>query len=275
MISAVLVIVNLIVSYKGLKDYSFLQRYSLNVPQLLLTRDYKRIFTSGFLHASWTHFIFNMIALYSFGTIAEDAFGPGIFLTIYIVSLICGNLYAIIIHRNKPSYNAIGASGAVSGIIFACIALFPDMRMGLMFIPGISIPAWIFGLLYIAYTIFGIRAQHDNIGHDAHLSGGIAGMILAISVYPEALSFNTLPILVILVPSLIFIYLSATRPAFMLANNPFEKPEGFVTIEDRYNATKRLREKELDQLLDKISVHGMDSLSKKEKERLEELSKVK
>lgn len=274
MIVLALIVINIVISYKGFRDYAFFRRYSFDISQVRLRREYIRFVSSGFLHSGWMHLIFNMAALYSFGDILEKSVGGGRFLLLYFSSLILGNLLSWFINRNKPSYTAIGASGAVSGIVFATIALYPDMHMGLLFIP-ISLPAWIFGLLYVLYCMVGIRGQRDNIGHDAHLGGGISGLLLLLAMYPHVITYNYFPILAILIPSLIFLYLIFTRPDFLLVNNPFGKKEDGYTIEDRYNASKRLKERELDRLLDKISTHGINSLTKKEKDRLEELSRVK
>jgi membrane associated rhomboid family serine protease len=273
-ISLALVIINILVSWKGFRDPSFFHRYSFNIPQLRLHQDYKRFFTSGFLHSGWMHLIFNMVALYSFGGIVENAMGEIKFICLYFSSLLFGNLLSLFVNRNKSNYTAIGASGAISGVVFAGIAMFPDMKMGLLFIP-IHLPGWMFGLLYVLYCMFGIRGQNDNIGHEAHLGGGISGLILTVAMYPRIISYNYFPILLILIPSLVFLYLVFTRPAFLLLDRPFAKNDNVFTIEDRYNSSRRSKEMELDRLLDKISTQGINSLSKKEKERLEELSKVK
>jgi membrane associated rhomboid family serine protease len=273
-ISLALILVTIVVSYKGFKDYSFFQRYAFNLSQVRLYRDYKRFVTSGFLHSGWMHLIFNMVAFYSFGGILESTIGPAKFLTIYFSSLLLGNLLSLFINRHKSNYVSIGASGAVCGVVFAAIAIFPDTQMGLLFIP-LRLPGWLFGLLYVLYCMFGIRAQRDNIGHDAHLGGGITGLILAVAMNPGVLSQNFFPILLILIPSVVFLFLVLTRPEFLILEKPFSKHDGSFTMEDRYNSSKRMKEQELDRLLDKISTNGIASLTKKEKERLEELSKVK
>ena len=273
-ISLALILINIVVSYKGFKDYNFFQRYAFDISQVRLYRDYKRFLTSGFLHSGWMHLIFNMVAFYSFGGILESSIGPVKFLTIYFASLLLGNILSLFINRHKSNYVSIGASGAISGVVFAAIALFPDMQMGLLFIP-LRLPGWLFGLLYIMYCMFGIRAQGDNIGYDAHLGGGITGLILAVAMHPSVLTQNYFPILLILIPSVVFLFLVLTRPGFLLLEKPFAKNDNTFTMEDRYNSSKRMKEQELDRLLDKISTNGIGSLTKKEKERLEELSKVK
>jgi len=271
-ISIIIIIANLIVSYKGFSDRNFYARYSFEVEKILIYKDYKRLITSGFLHVNWMHLIFNMLALYFFSGSLESYIGPVYYLIIYFSSLIGGDLLSLFIHKNQGDYGSVGASGAISGIIFASIALFPGMRIGMLFLP-ISLPAWLFGLLYILYSIYGIRSKRDNIGHDSHLGGGVIGMLIAIILYPSSLADNLLPILLIFVPAAVFIYIIITRPGFLLIDNYFFKKHNFYSVDHKYNYEKRQQQNELDDLLDKINKRGYNSLSSKEKERLKELSR--
>ena len=271
-ISIIIIIANLIVSYKGFSDRNFYARYSFEVEKILIYKDYKRLITSGFLHVNWMHLIFNMLALYFFSGSLESYIGPVYYLIIYFSSLIGGELLSLFIHKNQGDYGSVGASGAISGIIFASIALFPGMRIGMLFLP-ISLPAWLFGLLYILYSIYGIRSKRDNIGHDSHLGGGVIGMLIAIILYPSSLADNLLPILLIFVPAAVFIYIIITRPGFLLIDNYFFKNHNFYSVDHKYNYEKRQQQNELDDLLDKINKRGYNSLSSKEKERLKELSR--
>ncbi len=267
-----LIVVNALVTYKGLKEVVFLNTFSFNVDKILINKDYKRIITAGFLHVDWMHFSFNIITLYFFGSYLETYLNPFLFLTLYTISLVGGNLFALYIHRNHSDYSAIGASGAISGLVFASIALFPEMKIGLILFP-ISFPAWLYGIAYVLYSIYGIQSQKDNIAHEAHLGGGIAGLLFAIVIKPMVLTTNYIPILLIIIPTLIFLFLLIKKPHFLIVSNPFSRSKGFLTIEDKYNATKVSKEKELNAILDKINKKGYDKLSKKDKERLEQLSK--
>jgi hypothetical protein len=190
---------------------------------------------------------------------------------IYFASLIGGNLLALFIHRGHPEYAAVGASGAISGIIFAAIALFPGMRLGLLLLP-FSMPAWLFGLLYVLYSIYGIRSKSDNIGHEAHLGGGLVGLALSVILYPEALTANTLPIVLIAIPSGVFLFVIITRPEFLIINSFASRRKRNYTVEDRYNTQKVSKEQELNRLLDKIHKKGIGSLTAEEKQRLKDLS---
>lgn len=134
-LTLVLLIANGLITYKGLNDIIFIDKYVFNVDQILVNKDYKRLITSGFLHADWMHFAFNMITLYLFSQSLEAYVGIPVFLILYFGSLIGGNLFALYIHRNHPDYTAIGASGAVSGLVFASIGLFPGMEIGFILLP--------------------------------------------------------------------------------------------------------------------------------------------
>ena len=271
-ITLLLIITNGIVTYKGLKDFIFFDKFLFNVDHILVDKDYKRIITSGFLHANWTHFGFNMITLYLFSKNLESYIGILAFLVLYFISLIGGNLLALYIHRNHPDYSAIGASGAVSGLVFASIGLFPGMKIGFILLP-IYIPAWLYGIAYVLFSIYGIKSMKDNIGHEAHLGGGIVGLLIAIGINPSIIQTNYFPIILILIPSLFFLYLVIKKPHFLILQNPFSKPKNIITIDDKYNSNKVSKQNELDRILDKINKKGYDKLSKKEKDTLNELSK--
>ena len=271
-ISFIFIIVNGLVTYKGLKDFLFFNKFLFNVDKILVNKEYKRLVTSGFLHVDWTHFIFNMITLYLFGENLEISIGILVFFILYFGSLIGGNLFALYINKNHSDYSAVGASGAVSGLVFASIGLFPDMKIGFLLLP-INIPAWLFGLGYVLYSIYGIKSKKDNIGHEAHLGGGVIGLLIAISINPSIIHTNYFPIILILLPSLLFLFLIIKKPYFLLVDNPFSKSKRNYTIEDKYNSKKVENQIELDKILDKINKKGYDNLTKKEKERLSELSK--
>ena len=266
----VLFLVTFVFSYKGLKSLSALGKWEFSIERIVLYKEYQRLITSGFVHANWTHLIFNLLALYCFAGI-EAITGPLYFGLIYLCSLLGGNLLSLFLHRHDSGYAAVGASGAISGIIFFNIAVFPESNIGLFFLP-LAIPGWIFGVLYIIYCIYGIRGRIGNIGHDAHLGGGMVGIMAAAILYPAAIANNIWVIMLMTVPFLVFMYLLLTKPAFMFVDKPFREAQGVLTVEDKYNSTKVDRERELNRLLDKISRNGYHSLSKKERKNLDDLS---
>jgi membrane associated rhomboid family serine protease len=268
----ILIIINVAFSYKGFTNGLFFDGYKFEVDKILINKDYKRLVTSGFLHVSWTHLIFNMISLYAFSGLLETQIGGGKFLLVYFASLIGGDLLSLFVHKNHGDYNAVGASGAVSGIIFASIALFPGMGVGFFGLP-FSIPSWLYGILYILYSIYGIQSSKDNIGHDAHLGGALVGMTVALLIQPAAFLENYLTILVIAVPTIVFIYLIITRPQILLVDNfYFKTHKNYYSVDHKYNEEKVTKQKEIDKILDKINKKGIESLNSKEKEILKQFS---
>ena len=272
-IGLILILINIACSYKGFTNDTFFEGYKFEVDRILVNKDFKRLVTSGFLHVSWTHLIFNMLSLYAFSELIETNLGGVKFLIIYFVSLIGGNLLTLFVHRNHGDYNAVGASGAVCGIIFASIALFPGMGIGFFGLP-FSIPSWLYGILYVLYSIYGIKSKKDNIGHEAHLGGALIGMTVALIIVPTAFLENYLTILIIVVPTTTFIYLIITKPQVLLVDNfYFKTHKNHYSIDHKYNEEKRNSQNEIDKILDKISKKGIESLSKKENEKLNKYSK--
>ena len=272
-ISFILILANVIVSYRGFKDSLFYNKYKFRVDAVRLYKEYHRLVTSGFLHVNWMHLVFNMLALFFFSGSLEQYLGPVRFLIIYFLSLIGGDLLSLFIHRHDGDYDSVGASAAVMGVMYAAIALFPGMRIGLLFIP-IAIPAWLFGLVYVLYSIYGIRSRKNNIGHDAHLGGALVGLIVAVIMQPSALINNTWAIVIIMLPSVFFIYMIITRPHLLLVDNFFYKKHSDpLTVDHKYNIERTNKQQEIDRILDKIHKKGMNSLTVKEKQMLEDYSK--
>jgi membrane associated rhomboid family serine protease len=272
-IGLVLILINFFVSYRGFMNSLLFEKYKFEVDKILIYKDYKRLVTSGFFHVSWTHLIFNMITLYAFSGLLEAQLGELNFTIIYFASLIGGDLLALMVHKNHGDYSSVGASGAVCGLIFASIGLFPDFGIGFFGLP-FSIPGWLYGALFIAFSIYGIRSKKDNIGHEAHLGGALVGMLVALLMRPSAFMENYLTILLIIVPTLVFIYLIINKPNALRVDNFFyKKHHEYYNIDEKYNVQKLNKQKELDRLLDKISKKGMGSLTAKEKQQLEEYSK--
>ena len=270
----ILIVTNVIVSYRGFKSESFLDKYKFEIDKILVNKDYKRLITSGFLHANWMHLIFNMFSLYIFSGAVEIVLGGAQFLLIYFISLIGGNLLTLFIHRNHPDYSSLGASGAISGIMFATIALLPRMSIGFFLLP-VSLPAWLYGLVYMGFSIYGIPSKQDNVGHEAHLGGALIGMLTALLLQPSAFADNYVTILLLTVPALVFIYFILTRPQLLLVDNLFfKKHKNHYSPDHLYNERKHRQQEELDALLDKINRNGMNSLSKGEKEKLKQYSQT-
>lgn len=268
--SLAIIVTTMVISYLGFRRASFFEKYLFEVESILLHKEYLRLVSSGFLHVGWQHLFFNMSTLYAFSGGLEKELGVLYFLLIYFLGLIGGNLFSLFIHRNHSDYSAVGASGAVSGIVFANIALFPHIEVGFF---GYYLPSWLYGFLFVVISIYGIRSKTSNIGHEAHLAGAVIGMLVAIMIMPISAFNNVLPVLLILIPTVFFIYMIIKNPNFLLIDNYFYNSHNSYTIDDRYNIRKVERQKEVDRILDKINQHGLDSLTRKENEILDGFSK--
>lgn len=273
----VIIAANVILSLRAFRDFVFYNNWTFDVGQILQNRDFKRMITSGFVHVDIIHLAFNMLSLYFFADIVESSLGIVSFFVIYFASLLGGNLLALWLNRFNPNYRAVGASGAVGGIIFAAIVMDPGMGLALYFV--IPIPGWLFALGYVLVSIYGIGAKRDNIGHEAHLGGAIVGLLVALALAPQMLRINTFPIVMALVPIAVFLILMILGVDLRNIQNlrvdrpKREKKPQYFDMDDYYRDKKKRKENELNKLLEKVSSKGIDSLSAEEKRRLEELSK--
>lgn len=263
----ILIATTVIISIRAFRNDKFFDSWTFIVDRILFHREYYRILSSGFIHVNTAHLVFNMLSLYFFAGAIEKNLGFLGLIAIYFGSLLGGNLFSLMVHRNNYSYRAVGASGAVSGVIFAAIALFPDMKLAFLFLP-IPIPGWAFGVGFVLYSMYGIHRQRDHIGHEAHLGGALMGLLLAIIIVPLALFDNTNTILSIVIPALIFIILLLYNPNIL---NSSPNPNRF-DIDEYYLDQKAEEIKEMNKLLEKIKSTGMHSLSREEKEKLKKYS---
>ncbi len=194
----IIIAANVLISLKGFNDFTFFEKYKFNIAGIRRGEQI-RMFTSGFLHVDFSHLLFNMLTLFFFADVVINRIGTGKFVLIYILSLIVGNMLSFFFHKDEYHYSAVGASGAVTGILYSAILFNPDMGLYLFFIP-IAIPAWIFGILYLLYSIYGMKNRLGNIGHDAHFGGAIAGYILSIAFVPSLLTTSLWIVALLAVP---------------------------------------------------------------------------
>ncbi|MDG1697556.1 MAG: rhomboid family intramembrane serine protease [Polaribacter sp.] len=194
----IIIIANVLFSMKGFKEYSFFNKYKFQIGSIV-SGEKIRVLTSGFLHADWMHLGFNMYALYLFGNIVEGILGTFYFLIIYFGSLFAGGLYSFKYHIDQPYYSAVGASGAVSGIVYSSILLYPSMELFLFFIP-IPIPGYVFGVGYLLYSIYGMKKQLGTIGHSAHLGGAIGGFLITLLINPSLFISNNIFVTLLGIP---------------------------------------------------------------------------
>jgi len=196
-----LIVLNVIVSLKGFEDTGFFRKYEFHIGSIRAGEQFRMI-SSAFLHADVMHLGFNMLTLYFFAPEVIGSVGDFSFLFIYFGSLIFGSLLTLLFHKDEYSYRAIGASGAVTGILYSAILFNPDMSLYMFFIP-IPIPAYIFGIGYLLYSIYGMKAKRDNIGHTAHFGGAIGGYVITIIKDPAMLTDNTLMVVLLAIPIII------------------------------------------------------------------------
>ena len=194
----IIIAANLLISMRGFRDYSFFEQYKFNIGALQ-RNETKRWVSSGFLHVDWKHFAFNMITLYFFADIIIAQLGAFNFYLIYLIGLLAGNLLSFYFHKNEPHYSAVGASGAVTGIVYAAILLNPEMSAYLYFIP-ISIPFYVVGVGYLLFSIYGMKTRLGNIGHDAHFGGALGGYAFTILVAPWVLGVHLWAVLLMAIP---------------------------------------------------------------------------
>ena len=162
--------------------YDYFSRFAEWPYQIVYEKRFYQTLTSAFLHGDWMHLLFNMFALFSFGTVLEKLFvsnfghmeGSLYFFLIYFISLFSGSVLTVVMNFRKRDYVAVGASGAVSGIVFSYILFFPFSTVGVFFIP---MPAFLFAFLYIGVSIYGMKNKFGNIGHEAHLGGALGGIV--------------------------------------------------------------------------------------------------
>jgi membrane associated rhomboid family serine protease len=192
---------NIIISLKGFNDTQFFDRYKFGIGAIRAGQK-ERMLSSGFLHVDFSHLFLNMFTLYFFADVVINWFGAPKFLIIYFISLLAGSLLALFFHKNEPYYTAVGASGAVTGVLYAAILLQPDMQLGIMLIP-IPIPAYILGIAYMLYSIYGIKNRVGNIGHTAHFGGAIGGYIATLLFKPELFATETLMVILLAIPIVI------------------------------------------------------------------------
>ncbi len=195
-----IIVVNVLISYKGFNDLSFFRKYEFHVGSIR-SGEQIRMLSSGFLHADMMHLIFNMLTLWFFAPVVINHLGSFSFILVYFGSLIFGSLLTMVFHKNDYGYRAVGASGAVTGVLYSAILLQPDMMLGIFFI--IPMPAYLFGILYLLYSIYGIKAKNDYIGHTAHFGGAVGGYLITLVKEPTLLVEHTLMVILLVIPIIV------------------------------------------------------------------------
>lgn len=182
-LTLLIVIATVAVTIVSFRSARIFRALLLSVRDVVVHGQGWRLLTSGFVHADWLHLAFNMFSLFIFGRWLEEAIMSWRFGMTYAIGIIVGSFASLIVHRNSTDYHAVGASGGVCAIIGAATVIAPDMGVRIFPLP-FAIPAWIAGVLFIVFTIVGARKRMDNIGHEAHLGGTLAGIGMIAAFYP-------------------------------------------------------------------------------------------
>ncbi|WP_373010366.1 rhomboid family intramembrane serine protease [Mucilaginibacter sp.] len=183
-VASIIFVLTLATSLWAFNDENIYARFILNPYGVSRGERVYTVITSGLIHKDWNHLLFNMLSYYFFAFQLEARLGHWQFGLLYVLSLILSDLPSIQKHKEDIWYNSLGASGAISAVIFSYIMYDPLASLGILFIP-IPIPAWIFGLLYLVYCHFASKHARDNVNHDAHLFGALSGIIITIALNPH------------------------------------------------------------------------------------------
>lgn len=188
-VTLILIAITALVSWQAFNNPRLLDRLILWPPAIDRHHQYDRLLTHGFIHADWQHLLFNMITLFFFGGLIERAFEPYIgklgFVFFYLSAILVAILPTYLRHRHDPHYRSLGASGAVSAVLFAFVLLNPWSLIFVFFIP---MPAILYAVAYVGYSIWMDRRGGDNINHSAHLWGAGYGVLFTVMMEPRVIN---------------------------------------------------------------------------------------
>ena len=198
MITITIIVITSLISYQAFKDYSIADKLIFQ-PAVVRDGEWYRLITYGLLHADLTHLIFNMFTFYLFGRTIESffksslGFMPGsiAFIVLYAGGLLFSILPTYLKEKDNYYYKGLGASGAVSAVVFAFILIFPMSLMGILFIP-IRLPAFLFGFIFVFISMYLDKNQVGGINHSAHVTGGLFGVVMTAAVFLILLQNNLL-----------------------------------------------------------------------------------
>jgi membrane associated rhomboid family serine protease len=185
-VAAIIFLFTLTTSIYAFNDHGIYGKFMLHPYTVSKGKKLYTLITSGLIHADWVHLFFNMFTFYFFAFPLEKMVGSVNFGIIYLGSLILSDIPTIIKHKDHFWYNSLGASGAISAVLFSYILFNPWTTIGVMFIP---MPAIVFAVLYLAYSWYMAKNAKDNIGHDAHFFGALTGLVFTVVLVPGIIPY--------------------------------------------------------------------------------------
>ncbi|MGQ7853352.1 rhomboid family intramembrane serine protease [Pedobacter sp. WC2501] len=185
-VASIIFVFTIITSLYAFYDHSLYGKFMLHPFSVSKGQNVYTLITSGLVHADWMHLFFNMFTFYAFAFALESSMGSWRFGILYFLGLVLSDLPTVFKHKDHFNYNSLGASGAISAVLFSYILFNPMSKIYIMFIP-IGIPAVVFGVLYLIYCAYASRNSRDHINHDAHFFGALTGLIFTIIFVPGIL----------------------------------------------------------------------------------------
>ena len=182
-VASIIFVFTIVTSLYAFYDNSVYGKFMLHPYSVSKGNSIYTLITSGLIHADWMHLFFNMFTFYAFAFTLERLMGSWQFGLLYFLGLILSDIPTVFKHKDNFHYNSLGASGAVSAVLFSYILFNPMSKIYIMFIP-IGIPAVVFGFLYLIYCAYASRNSRDHINHDAHFFGALTGLIFTIILVP-------------------------------------------------------------------------------------------
>lgn len=187
-VASAIFVITLLTSLLAFNNPETYERLILSPYQVYRRQKIYTLLTSGLIHKDWQHLIFNMLSYYFFAFNLERIIGHWQFAVLYLVSLVLSDLPTVMKHREDFWYRTLGASGAISAVLFSFIMFDPMTKMMILPLP-IPIPAIVFGVLYLVYCVYAGRQRADTINHDAHFYGALNGILITIILYPDVVPY--------------------------------------------------------------------------------------
>jgi membrane associated rhomboid family serine protease len=193
-ITLVIIVITAIISIQAFSNAGLMQKLIFNPYSINHKKQWYRFLSAGFLHADWMHLLVNMFVLFSFGSAVQKYYayffgsaGTYLFILLYLSSIVAANASTYFAHKSNPGYNGLGASGAVSAVVFASILFQPTTKIYLYGLIGI--PGYLAGIAYLAYSQYASKNSQDNVNHEAHFYGAVYGIVFTLVFKPSVFKF--------------------------------------------------------------------------------------